>query len=909
MVDDNQLIHYGTPRHSGRYPWGSGENVPRSGRDFLGYVDGLRKSGLSDPEIAKGLGINTTQLRAAKAIAKNETRKADAAQALRLKDKGLSNVAIGERMGINESSVRSLTDPAMAERRDVLQTTADFLKERVGKDGYLDIGVGTERHLDISETKLSTAVAMLKQEGYEVHNIQVDQLGTGNKTTIRVLAPPGTTYADIVRNPTNIKSVAGYSDDGGRTIKAIVPPKSIDSKRVAIRYAEQGGANADGVVYVRRGVDDVSLGNSRYAQVRIAVDGTHYLKGMAMYKDDLPPGVDLMFNTNKRNTGNKLDAMKSLKTDDEENPFGATVHQRYYKDAKGKDQLSVMNIVNEEGDWSDWSRSLSSQMLSKQSTTLAKKQLDLGLGSRKDELAEINALTNPVVKKKLLDTFADGADSAAVHLKAAALPHQRTSVILPIEGMKPTEVYAPSYLNGQRVVLIRFPHGGTFEIPELVVNNKNVDAKKTIGNAIDAIGIHPKVAERLSGADFDGDTVLVIPNNRQDIKTSSPLSGLKDFDPKTSFAPYDGMRTMDGGTYNAATKSVDYGGKKPSGRIKQQQMGDVSNLITDMTIKGAKPEELARAVRHSMVVIDAEKHKLNYKQSYVDNGIASLKEKYQGRGPTGRLAGASTLISRSGTNSKVRIPDRIPRPAAQGGPIDKATGKKVYVDTNESYVDKTTGNTVVKTKEIARLANVEDAHTLSSGTPIERIYADHSNSLKALANSARKESVTTGGLTYSPTANKTYAHQVALLKSKLNTALKNKPLERQAQLLANTMVDAKRRDNPTIEGADLKKIKGQALVTARERVGAKKQQITITPEEWEAIQAGAISSNMLSKILDNSDLERVKELATPRATLKMTPTKVDRARLMLNSGYTNAEVADALGVAVSTLYESLAQGE
>jgi DNA-binding CsgD family transcriptional regulator len=883
MDDALELMHYGVLRRSGRYPWGSGSTPMERNRGFLGYVDDLKSKGMSDTEISKGLGISTTQLRAARAIARNETRKADAAQALRLQNKGMSNVAIGKQMGINESSVRSLLSPAMADKRDVLETTANLLKEKMG-DGYLDIGAGTENHLGISATKLSTAVAMLKEQGYEVRNVQVDQLGTGNKTTIKVLAPKGTTYVDIVRNPGKIKTVAAYSEDGGRTYLDIKPPKNISSDRIAVRYAEQGGTNADGVIYVRRGVDDVSLGTSRYAQVRIAVDGTHYLKGMAMYKDDLPAGVDLMFNTNKSDTGNKLDAMKAQK-DDAENPFGSVTRQLNYTDKNGKSQISAMNIVNEEGNWKDWSRSLSSQMLSKQSTGLAKQQLDLSLKSRQDELSEISRLTNPVVKKKLLDTFADGADSASVHLKAAALPRQGTHVILPIENMKAGEIYAPNYRNGEKVALVRFPHGGTFEIPELTVNNRNPEAKSALGNAIDAVGIHPKVAERLSGADFDGDTVLVIPNNNRQIKTSPSLEGLKNFDPKTAYPAYEGMKPM-------------------TARAKQQQMGDVSNLITDMTIKAAKPDELARAVRHSMVVIDAEKHNLNYKQSYADNGIASLKAQYQGRGTTGRLAGASTIVSRA--SSEVRVAERKPRSAAKGGPVDAATGKKVYEETGASYVNGK-GKTVVKTVRSTKLAEATDARALSSGIPIENIYADYSNRLKTLANEARKSSLATGSLNYSPTAKQTYGAQVDSLNAKLNLALKNKPLERQAQLLANAVVSAKTADNPGMEAADLKKIKGQALSTARDRVGAKKAQITITEEEWQAIQSGAVSTNKLAQILDNSDIEQVRALATPRAATVMTSSKVAHAKALLNAGYTQAEIADQLGVAVSTLNESLSR--
>lgn len=917
MTDENVLLHYGVARRSGRYPWGSGATPEEHNRSLLGYVDSLRAKGVSEVDIAKGLELTTTELRAAKAIAKNSILKSNAAQALRLKDKGLSNVAIGQRMGINESSVRSLIDPALQDRRDILVSTAAMLKAKISDGSYLDIGAGTENHLDISPTKLSTAVAMLKHEGYEVHKVQVDQLGTGvgNKTTIKVLAPPGTKYVDIVTHPEKIKSVAAFSEDGGLSYRDVKPPVNISSDRLGIRYAEQGGTAADGVIYLRRGVDDISLGSSRYAQVRIAVDGTHYIKGMGMYNDDMPKGVDLQFNTNKSDTGNKLDALKK-QTDDADTPFGAIVRQRYFTDSNGKEKQSAINLVNEEGDWKDWSRSLSSQVLSKQSTALAKRQLDLAFKSRLDEYDEISHLTNPVVKQKLLGSFADSAESASVHLKAAALPGQGTHVILPLESLKESEIYAPNYRDGTKVALVRFPHGGTFEIPEVTVNNKNPEGRAKLGfpvkgnpypKAVDAVGIHPNVASRLSGADFDGDTVLVIPNDNGAVKTSAPLAGLKDFEPKQAYAPYDGMKTIDGGTYDAATKSVDYGDKGPSGRAKQQQMGDVSNLITDMTIKGANNDELAAAVRHSMVVIDAEKHNLNYRQSSIDNGISALKEKYQGRGPTGRLAGASTIISRSG-NATINVPDRKLRRASDGGPIDPLTGKKVFVDTGETYTDKKSGKLVVKTIKSKPLLEIDDAHGLSSGTPIEEIYANHSNSLKALTNDARKAALMTGKLVYSPTANKTYASEVASLNSKLNTALKNSPRERQAQLIANVRVNARLKDNPQLEASDVKKIKGQELNAARDLVGAKKERVEISPAEWAAIQAGAISTNKLERILDNADLDKVKELATPRAMLEVTPAKLQLALARLASGYTQSEIAESLGIPVSTLNAALKKG-
>lgn len=840
-------------------------------------VDGLRRRGLSETEIAKGLGITTTQLRAAKSIAKTAERQAAIGQAQRLKDKGYSNVAIGQRMGINESSVRALLQPGQKDRTDVLKTTASMLKGQVEAKGLIDIGAGVEHHIGVTGTKLNTAVAMLEQEGYTVHYVKVEQLGTGKQTTIKVLAKPGTSYSEVYKNRANIRTVTEFSEDGGRSFLGLQPPLSVNSKRIAVRYAEDGGASADGVIYVRPGVSDLSLGKSRYAQVRIAVDGTHYLKGMAMYRDDMPPGVDIVFNTNKKNTGHKKDAMKALK-DDPDNPFGAVVRQIIKKGSDGKDRVtSAMNIVNEEGDWESWSKSLSSQMLSKQSPSLAKRQLDMTYERRRQELDEIMSLTNPSVRKKLLASFADNTDAAAVHLKAAALPRQGSHVILPINSMKEHEIYAPNYRNGERVALVRYPHGGIFEIPELTVNNRHPQAKKALGNARDAVGINSKVAERLSGADFDGDTVLVIPNNSRSVKTAPALVGLKGFDPQRAYPGHEGMPKM-------------------TARQKAFEMGDVSNLITDMTIRGANTTELARAVRHSMVVIDAEKHGLNWKQSAIDNGIPQLKQKYQGSA----RAGASTLISRA--TSRKDVPER-----KQTVRIDPATGKRVFVETGATYTNKQ-GKLVKKTQRSTKLAETDDAHTLSSGTPIEKVYGDHSNRLKDLANQARRSFVTTRPAPLSPSAKAAYSKQVASLNSKLALALRNAPLERQAQVLANAVVAQKRRANPDMDPADIKKLKSQALAEARTRTGAKKQMIVLTDDEWAAIQAGAISTNRLNQILLHADIDQVKALATPKTKVLMTPAKQKRAQAMAEAGYPQAEIADALGVSLTTLKTSISEG-
>ena len=875
----DELYHYGIKRRSGRYPWGSGEKKSRNASDFLSTVDVLEKDGFNEKQIAEYFGLQTKQLRAYKSNAHNEVRAAKAAMALRLKDKGYSNSEIGRRMGINESSVRSLLDPAISMRKNASTNTAEMLEKEIASKKYIDVGGGVENQIGVSRNTLDNAVEQLRAKGYTYHYLKVEQLGTGKFTSIKVLAAPDVTYKEVKDNQSKVTSPGFYSEDLGQTVVGIKPPSSISSKRILVNYGDQGGSDKDGVIELRRGVKDLDLGAARYAQVRVAVDGTHYLKGMAMYSDDIPKGYDVIFNTNKNSSTPKMDVFKKMK-DDPENPFGATIRQKTYIGKDGKEHLSALNIVNEEGDWNTWKKTLSSQMLSKQSTALAKKQLKLAYDIKKEEFDEICSLKNPVIKKCLLDKFADNCDSSAVHLKAAGLPRQASKVILPFPEMKDSEIYAPSYRNGEKVVLIRYPHGGTFEIPELVVNNKsNKKAKGLIGNAQDAVGINPRVAERLSGADFDGDTVLVIPVGKVKIKTSSPLKGLKNFDPKVAYPGYPGMPKP---------------GEKGSGFDKQGKMGDISNLITDMTIKGAPADDIAAAVRHSMVVIDAEKHNLNWRQSYLDNGIANLKAKYQGASN----AGASTLISRA--KGDKRVPKR-----KDGYKVDPETGRKIFTETGETY--EKNGKQVVRLQKSSKMYETEDAYSLSSGTAMENTYADHANKLKTLANSARKTSLTTKPIPYSPEAKAKYRQEVDSLNAKLNIALKNRPLERKAQLLANERVKLVRQNNPDMDKDDIKKLKNQALTQARLQTGASKKArlVDITDREWEAIQSGAISTNKLSQIIQNSDLDILKQRSMPRESKGISDAKRARAKMLESNGYTLAEIADSLGVSTSTISKVL----
>lgn len=890
------LAHYGVKRRSGRYPWGSGQDPHQHSGDLLSTIKDLKAKGLSETEIAKGLGMTTTQLRAQKSIAKNEKRKADVAMVARLKEKGMSNTAIGRRMGINESSVRALLDPTLKERAGSTEALAKELKKQVGKDGLLDVGLGVEVNMGVTSTKMKTATAMLEAEGYHVHKVKVQQQTTGKFTEMKVLVPPGMDYKTVLAKRGEIKAPGVNIEDRGRTVYGIEKPTAVSSKRLKVRYGNEGGTDMDGVIELRRNVKDLSLGGSNYAQVRISIDGTHFLKGMAMYSDDLPKGYDIRFNTNKKPTGNKLDALKPMK-DDPANPFGAVIRRQMHYESNGKKKLSAINIVNDEGTWGDWSKTLSSQFLSKQPVSLAKQQLKAARDKRKAEFEEIMALTNPSVKKKLLQSFADSVDSDAVDLKAAALPRQASQVILPVPKMKPTEVYAPNFKHGEKVVLVRHPHGGRFEIPELTVNNKNPHARKTIGTKVkDAIGIHPKVAERLSGADFDGDSVLCIPNNSGKVKTSPALKGLNGFDPKAMYPEYPGMKLM-------------------TSKQTQLKMGEVSNLITDMTIKGATQSEIARAVRHSMVVIDAEKHHLNYKQSEIDNGIAALKKKYQGRAN----AGASTLISRA--SSKVYVPDRKPRSASKGGGIDKKTGRKVWEETGKTYkkpVFGEDGETIVGWKteksilKSKKLAETNDAFSLVSkdGSTIETVYANHANELKAMANEARKATLAIPSVRKNPQAAKTYAPEVKSLKAKVNEALRNKPRERQAQVLADAVVRAKKQADPTLatDKERFQKARRQALAEARSRTGAGKKPFAITPREWQAIQEGAVSQAALNKVLELADESVVRELATPRSQPKISSSMVSRAKAMSSRGKTAAEIAEALGISTTSVHRALEEG-
>ena len=933
------LMHYGKGHldggHSGRYPWGSGDDPYQRSYDWYTEVNKMKKNGKTEKDICEFFGLSSTEYRAYYSIARNEHKQNLADEARRLRDEGLSLQKIAERMGYNnDSSVRALLNEKTAERRTEAQKNAERLKKRIDEVGMIDVGKGVERELGISAEKLDQAIAILEAEGYPLYGGRVAQVTNDNQGTIlKILCPPGTEHKEIYEYD-KINTAVDYRIDavdvGDFSRQGFVYPASMDSKRIMIRYDEDGGSLKDGVVELRRNVPDLSLGDSNYAQVRILVDGDKYIKGMAVYGDDkdFPDGIDAIVNSHysKNNPLEKNKALKAIKNDPE-NPFGSAIKenggQSYYIDENGEKKLSLINKRSDQGDWGEWKDTLASQFLSKQPLSLIKKQLKIAEDDKQAEFDEICSLTNPTVKKVLLESFANDCDSAAKDLKAAAIPGQKFQVILPITSLSDKQIYAPNFNDGDTVALVRYPHAGIFEIPILTVNNKNREGRRVLGTHGDAVGINSEVAKQLSGADFDGDTVMVIPcntgrNSKIQIKNKPYLNELKGFDPQAKYGAEEKKIGPDGKEhYYRNGKEFRVMGADTEKGI---QMGMVTNLIADMTLKGASDEELARAVKHSMVVIDAPKHKLDWKASELDNGIAELKRTWQGYYDNdGNFhTGASTIVSRA------KNPKAIPK--RKGNPwINKETGEEEWERINpktgeyetkyvhETYTDKN-GKVHERTIDVPRMSLVKDAHELSSGHPKEEAYANYANKMKSLANAARKEMVNTPGLKYSASAAKTYSEEVSHLNSQLNVAKKNSPKERWAQLQANATVKARSKayleeTGEKMSSNDRKKIGTKALNKARLEIGAQRTDIKISPREWEAIQAGAISDNNLREILTRTDIDTVRQYATPRTTKTMSTAKINRAISMRAAGRTNAEIAAALGVSPSTVTKYLNEKE
>lgn len=893
VSEEDYLMHSGrskkdgAPVGSGRYPLGSGENPYQDFKDFKARDFQLKRQGLSEKERCEYFGLTMRQYRDAITRASANIEQERYITAAKLRERGWSYEAIGKELGTTGNTAKSILLRGEKLKAKTIDNTAELLKESLeAQGGFIDIGEGSELYVGVSKNKLSAAVGQLHDEGYSVMTMPIRQVfGQGN-TTLKVVGPPGSTKKDLYEHLDEVRLPVDIRIDKDGNKQTLRPIENVSSKRIEIKYAEDGGIQKDGVIELRRGVKDLDLGNALYAQVRIGVDGTHYLKGMAVYADDLPDGVDIRFNTNKRKgtpmIASEPGGKEVLKTMQDPsnplNPFGAAI--------KPGGQRGALNIVNEEGDWNNWSRTLASQFLSKQNPSMVRKQLQLTEDIAKSELKEICSLENPTLKCYYLAQFANSCEADAVSLKAAALPRQAVKVLLPVPQLKDNEIYAPTFKNGEQVALVRYPHQGIFEIPTLTVNNKGAGAKaakKFMENAPDAVGINLNVANILSGADFDGDTAVVIPMSTAKVKHRSQLEGLKDFDPKIQ---YNGDK-MD---------PKDHLSKKRT----QQEMGKISNLITDMTILGANDADLAKAVRHAMVVIDADKHNLDWKASERDNDIIALKKKYQGVNANGQARGASTVISSA--KSPTYYAERREKALSKMTAAEKRryyNGEMVYEETGKK---KWNGDPVMVRS--TKMKEATDAFSLSSGSVVESHYATYANDMKDLARQARKELRATPKLDWNTEAKVKYKKEVSELDAALKLALMNAPLERKAQALANSTLRIELDEHPEYDDGHKKKAKSRHLAAAREATGAGKKKITITDRQWEAIQAGAISDTKLLKILNNCDTDSLRKRAMPK-DYSIAPAKITRAKSMLSRGYEWNEVADLLGVSVSTLQKAI----
>ena len=991
-------------RGSGRYEWGTGQRLHQHDWEVYDRIQKYRQAGMTEKEIVEAMGFkNSNEFRAVKQISTNVV-KSDKQLTVDYyihttnpeTGKVYTPTEIGKIMGVNESTVRSIMSTIGTGNTNKIFQAADTLEMAVKEKHYIDVGKGVELSLNLSPDSLNTSLEILKKKGYVVDTIDVKQMINPNQmTTYKVLAMPGTTQQDLRKNKYNIKTLEELSSLDERVQNPDHPshfmtPKFLDLKKVAFKYDETGGRAMDGEIMIKAEKDEkgnyiptnpaLSIGNARGAQVRIAVDtpdGPMYAKGMCGYSSDVPEGYDILVWSNKSEEKGYKKALKPM-SDSETNPFGSAVVQTFMKDKNGnyildKDgnkQVSAINIVGStpddmhiEGVWSKWNRKTPAQFLGKQDKTLVKQQLSLAIQQAEDELSEVMSYTNPTIRKNMLIDLADQFDGNAVSLKAAPIAGQSVHVLRAVPSLKDTECYCPDLPDGTIVAAVRYPFAGPFESPILRVNNRNKDARDRLGNAMDFVGINQNVANRLSGADFDGDTATIIPLTRKtasgefervtNVKTAPTLPGLEGFD------------TAEYGLDNPRfAKMVNDKGEPTYKLIKNTtqrstQMGIASNLITDMYARGCEDEEeLSRAVRYSMVIIDAYKHKLNYKAAYEDYGIEELKKKYQNRvaeDGTEKYGGASSLLSRS--KSKVQVDAR-----SMAYNIDKETGEKIYrapkyttkairdkqyVEAPEGYInpktgrkgskymvdedgkkivattdgkivknsdgtysyDKGSGREVWVTKgyekrkqDSTQMAEAKDARTLLSDNPneIERMYADFANHMKVLANRARLESIRVKEDKADPAARKEYAAEVESLKEKLVRAKANSVRERQANLIATSRFNAAYNDNPDMDGDEKKKLRGTLIKQARFETGAAKNRVRFTDREWEAVEHKAISPSMLNDLLKNADEDDYLSRAMPKQD-RIGSAKRQRIKAMYNAGFTYEEIAKACGVSEGSI--------
>jgi len=224
-----------------------------------------------------------------------------------------------------------------------------------------------------------------------------------------------------------------------------------------------------------------------------------------------------------------------------------------------------------------------------------------------------------------------------------------------------------------------------------------------------------------------------------------------------------------------------------------------------------------------------------------------------------------------------------------------------------------TGKIGERDTKSTKMAETKDARTLSSGYEVEELYAAYANNLKDMARTARKASLKTEGHVYKKEAAEAYKEEVAGLNAQLENARRNKPFERMAQSKTYMEVqEAIRRDENLYKNeAEIKKISDRTLKKNRAALGARRQSITISPKQWEAIESGAVRKETLKQILRYADDGEIDKYAMPRRgrSNELSPITQSRIRTYANSNYSIAQIANAIGCSQSTVYKYLHQKE
>ena len=177
--------------------------------------------------------------------------------AARLRAKGYSDVAISKRMQISPNTVKNLLLPDTVERHKINEATKNMLQKQANEKGMIDVGKSSNLQLGVTRTKMDVSLAELTTKGYVITEVQTPQLGTTNKTSVRVLMSPKTmekakkeyaikdpekwktlkknkmqkiAYLYAAKNSFEIRTITDWSSDGGVTYKSVNPQYQLTLK-------------------------------------------------------------------------------------------------------------------------------------------------------------------------------------------------------------------------------------------------------------------------------------------------------------------------------------------------------------------------------------------------------------------------------------------------------------------------------------------------------------------------------------------------------------------------------------------------------------------------------------------------------------------------------------------------------